>query len=687
MRIKNRISALVTAFMVAATASIPVMSPQVATAATNYVNYAEALQKSLYLYDANMCGTGVDENSGLEWRTDCHVGDATYNYNGKILDLSGGFHDAGDHVKFGLPEAYSLFTLGFNYYYFKDAFTQTGTDDHLQRITDYGADYFKRCTVYNGTEVEAFAYTVGNGGEDHSYWGSPEAQEASEGTREAFFATASNPGTDCVSLAAAALAINYLNFGNEEDLQVAKDLFAFADKNTKAVATMGNNEGVGGSFYKSTNWADDYSLAATVLNIATGDESYKAKAESIIDPKQNVTIFGEADNGYHYSEYPYAWDGVYHAVHALRNDLQYSYQMTWGNENYDFATTIDNVVKKYPTTTKGFTFISEWASARYNASLQLMGLIYDQETGSDKYGTWAQGQMDYIFGNNEFGKCLMVGYNDISSSHPHHRAASSPAYGDSVENETKGGGQLDQSHILYGALCGGPTDANGSYQDTATDYVANEVTLDYNAAFVGALAGLYLKYGQDDQPIDESTLLEIRDLSGGGGNEDVTPPVITENNETAAVIQTLEVNVGDYVNIKADELVTWTIDSEDMVDTIDNGGDMYLFFRPIIAGTIKVTATDRAGNETTIDIVAKAVETDPPTVALYGDVDGDESIGKMADVVLLAKFFNGSISLNSSALANANCDNTGNSAGKVDSSDLSALVGYLLGTVSSLPVS
>jgi hypothetical protein len=49
-------------------------------------------------------------------------------------------------------------------------------------------------------------------------------------------------------------------------------------------------------------------------------------------------------------------------------------------------------------------------------------------------------------------------------------------------------------HILYGALCGGPG-ADDSYNDDITDYTRNEVTDDYNAGFVGALAKMYSMYG------------------------------------------------------------------------------------------------------------------------------------------------------------------------------------------------
>lgn len=43
---------------------------------------------------------------------------------------------------------------------------------------------------------------------------------------------------------------------------------------------------------------------------------------------------------------------------------------------------------------------------------------------------------------------------------------------------------------LAGALVGGPADTDTSYTDVRSDYRANEVAVDYNAGFTGALAGL-----------------------------------------------------------------------------------------------------------------------------------------------------------------------------------------------------
>lgn len=47
--------------------------------------------------------------------------------------------------------------------------------------------------------------------------------------------------------------------------------------------------------------------------------------------------------------------------------------------------------------------------------------------------------------------------------------------------------------ILHGALVGGP-DINDHHVDDRGDYVANEVTIDYNAGFQSALARLHQLY-------------------------------------------------------------------------------------------------------------------------------------------------------------------------------------------------
>ena len=446
-------------------------------------NYAKLLQYSLYFYDANMCGDEVTEKSLHSWRNDCHTYDK-YNYvrsDGAVItvDLTGGFHDAGDHVKFGLPEAYAAFTLGMSYDTNKAAYVAAKQEEHLETITTHFADYLVNCAVLNpsGTSVEAFCVQVGNGGAgyDHGYWGAPENQP--QNNRTAYFTSSSAPHTDIVSLSAAALAMQYKNFGGEKYLETAKMLFDYAKNNSKSVGTTA------GDFYKSSNYEDDYCLAALLLYHITGDATYQTEYN-------NYKNYEAAMKPY----WPHSWDNVGPAVAYYSGDsskLSTLMGQTSGKDTYG-----------------GYVCMQKWGSARYNTSMQYAGLMYDKLTNTDTYRSWAEGQMKYLLGNNAAKQCFVVGYNDYGPRYPHHRAASGYDGGDK--------GTTAQKYVLLGALVGGQID-DGTYTDSASDYVCNEVAIDYNATLVAAAAALYEDYTADttNQYVDTNYHVDSTDSSGG----------------------------------------------------------------------------------------------------------------------------------------------------------------------------
>ncbi|GHU53677.1 hypothetical protein FACS1894132_06520 [Clostridia bacterium] len=481
----------------------PVDPPVVDT--SKYLDYATALQASLYLYDANYCGPLAGEYSALTWRDDCHTKDifditvdgVTY----KNVDLTGGFHDAGDHVKFGLPAAYSAFTLGLAYNQFPAAFDTTAQTYHLQSITEYFADYFKKSIIRdNSGKVVAFVYQVGTGGPDHDYWGAPEKQ-ANDSGRVAYISTSKNINADIIGGTIAALAINYINFGNKDDLKAAQDLYeylhSFYDVILADTSDDTDDLEVVSKVAEYSRWEDaanqnspwDYiSLAAITLKLATNSNSY----DDFNDPK------GIAPNK---SYFPANWDGVWPYYHVLA-----------GATNVIATNDLNacGVGKEYTTQ---YDFIQKWGSARLNANLQFTALMYDKATATDTYKEWARGQMDYLFGKNDDKQAFIVGYNfrnDVKYPlYPHHRASDggtkSPgswnenwydilpdgtwAKKDSITYVTKA-----QKNVLIGALVGGPEHASGAYADSLNNYVGNEVAIDYQAGFIGALAGLFLAY-------------------------------------------------------------------------------------------------------------------------------------------------------------------------------------------------
>ena len=445
-------------------------------AASIEYNYAKLLQESLYFYDANMCGTEVSKKSAFSWRGNCHTGDTKVKIKGKTVDVSGGFHDAGDHLKAGLPQGYTATMLGIEYMEFKEAFKDTKSTSHLKKITTHFAEYFERCTVLKSDgSVDFFVYQVSDGDEDHKKWEAPEKQND---VRKVYYTSKNNPATDEVSEAAAALAVQYINFKDSKALDYSKKLFAYAKGfKTKKVTKEGlYDSSTGGYLYDSQSWGDDYALAAALLYKATKEDSYKKEFDKIKESNQG---------GYNIYSW-LSWDNV----SALAD------YYGAGNANA-LKACADNMKQSED----GYSCLLAWGSARYNCNTQFLGLLYDKSAKKSTYKSWATKQMKYLMGNNKQKKCFIVGYNKRSAKYPHHRAAS---------NSNDAGNQVKNHYILLGALVGGPRDSSGSYTDSQSDYQCNEVALDYNAGLVGAAAALYLVHKKSSSA--SSSLMTSSDI-------------------------------------------------------------------------------------------------------------------------------------------------------------------------------
>lgn len=431
-------------------------------------DYARLLQYSLYFYDANMCGSQVGETSAYSWRDDCHT------YDGEV---SGGFHDAGDHVMFGLPQGFSASTLGWSYYEFQDSFDNLGLTDHYQEIMKEFCDFFVKSTKMSNGTVSQLYVQKGDGGTDHSKgWVPPEEQ--SQNNRGGLVWT-SDSGSNVAADYAAALAQYYLNFPNDSNsaqyLEYAKALYAYSTSKNK---TYSVNE------YSDDNYVDEQAWAAAWLYLATKEDSYKT------DCRNKLSSLSVPERGHFWGNptlgaavYTTCIDSTDTAIKSKVTD--YLNRKCQGN-NFVVVDSESGI----------------WGSIRHNALAQTVALIYDKHQDSPSYTEWAKGQMAYILGNNNVasnGKsstCFVTGFADNSPINLHHRAASNLHDNDNWTQWNSWNGeysQIEGSHIIVGALVGGNGD-NSSYKDNCKDHVGNEVALDYNAGLVAAAAGLYDVY-------------------------------------------------------------------------------------------------------------------------------------------------------------------------------------------------
>lgn len=509
-KLKKILTGIVSAAML--TSSLPsIAGTSVTASGTN--NYAEALELALYFYDANECGCDVDDNV-LTWRGNCHTYDAKASIDaavgldsqkskikelagGSTVDVSGGYHDAGDHVKFSLTMGFNAATLGWAYYDKPQAFKDTGTEAHLFDVLRNTTDYFMKTTYLDSSnQVIAYCYNVADSS-DHNFWQSPEVQNYE---RKTYWATSNNNNqTVCFEMVAAFAAT--ASALKNSDPAYAQECLKYADALYKFGTQNSGNETAGmGDMYGTTDSIDERAWAEAWL--------YAADSKN---PKPSYTPNNGAYNNTHYDYWLHTWDKVWGGYSGLM------YSIT-GDKNFakELKFEFDNQVSN---PSADYYCITNWGTSRYNCTLQKYAMTYAESQGNDStYLNYAKRQMDYILGNNPTGYSFLVGYGNKYPSHIHHRAAN-PGTGDPQDNTAA-------KYTLYGALIGGPKDANGTYSDNTNEYACSEMALDYNACFVLAISGLYSHFGGDTTTAKTiiNNASEIKSPYNFGGSEQ---PVVT----------------------------------------------------------------------------------------------------------------------------------------------------------------
>ncbi len=426
--------------------------------ATGEFNYAEALQDSMLFYEIQRSGKLPADNR-VSWRGDSDLTDGA----DVGLDLTGGYHDAGDEVKFGLPMAYSMTTLAWGGIVNQAGYTKSGQLTYLLRNLRWGDDYI----IKAHPSPHVFYAQVGTGQADHSFWGPAEVAPTA---RPAFAITEACPGSDVVGQSAAALAASSILFKSSDAtysatlLAQAKSLYEFADDYRGTYDTCIPDVT---SYYKSwSGYWDELVWGAIWLYKATGDQAYLTKAIAYFPnlgkmnqsttPKYNYTI---------------SWDdttyGSYILLAELTGDQQY---IDDAERNLDWLTT--GYAGTRPTYTAGGEVqVDTWGPARYAADAAFTALEFSNylkskatDTARQKtYHDFAVQQINYILGDNPNHESYVVGFTNSGTNtkwpqYPHHRTA----HGSWDQSMTD---PANTRHIAYGLLVGGPTSGTDAFTD------------------------------------------------------------------------------------------------------------------------------------------------------------------------------------------------------------------------------
>jgi len=463
-------------------------------------DYREAGWLTLRFFGAQRCGsTG---NWALKAHDPAKGGEVCHTRDGDTVghDLSGGWHDCGDHWKvcftqgfsaYTLLKAYEVFPSGFqDIYKQRYAYTDSMPPADGDNIPDVineakvATDYFIKAIPDENT----FYAECGDPNLDHLEWKTSAYQSlntpAKGGNPRPVVKLTDKGGASCAQFTAALALMARLcpSFGMQSYADsckaAAKRGYMYAKKNY-------NNFYSNGGFYAETDKGakgiDDMIVAATELYFLTKDDSYKNDAVTFVS--------GQWESMWAYS-WGKTWDAAYY------NLLKIDPAMT-NNTGKTILKMFEGglaggLSKKNGA---GLCFYQSWGSCRYAGGLAFaMMLLYDitktldPDTGV-KALALAQSQVDYCMGANEFNRAFIHGFGPNSWNKVHHRNLQgiddNPP--DAVKETTP------FKFKRSGALIGGPTAVN-TFNNSVVSYTCTESGCDYNAGISGALAGLISIY-------------------------------------------------------------------------------------------------------------------------------------------------------------------------------------------------
>ncbi|GAA0160079.1 hypothetical protein Leryth_005290 [Lithospermum erythrorhizon] len=460
-------------------------------------SYADALKLAMQFFDIQKSGKLVDNK--IPWRGDSALNDGSE----EKLDLSKGMYDAGDHMKFMFPLAYTATVLSWSILEYGDQMKAAGQLGSAQNSLKWITDFL----INAHPSANVLYIQVGDPKLDHKCWDRPEDMTAK---RPLTKVDTSSPGSDVAAETAAAMAAASLVFKSSDSsyssslLKHATDLFTFADKHR---ALYSESIPAVQSFYNSTGYGDELLWAAGWLYHATGDKSYY----------DYVT----GDNGEEFANWGsptwFSWDNKLAGAQVLLSRVSFFGSKDISNKDVlqkyrsSAEAVMCGLLPKSPTATSsrtdgGLIWISDWNALQHPVGSAFLAVLYSDYMLSSRtpkitcngrhfspsdLRNFAKSQADYVLGDNPLKTSFLVGYGDKYSQFVHHRGASIPA--DATTGCQDGFKWLESEdpnpNIAYGALIGGPF-LNETFIDSRNNSMQTEPSTYNSALIVGLLSGL-----------------------------------------------------------------------------------------------------------------------------------------------------------------------------------------------------
>ncbi|MBA0881254.1 hypothetical protein Goshw_028236 [Gossypium schwendimanii] len=433
-------------------------------------DYHDALRKSILFFEGQRSGK-LPPDQRVKWRRDSALRDGST----AGVDLTGGYYDAGDNVKFGFPMAFTTTLLAWSII---DFGRNMGPElKNAVKAVKWSTDYLLKATAKPGVVY----VQVGDAYSDHSCWERPEDMDT---LRTVYKIDNAHPGSDVAGETAAALAAASIVFRSRDPaysrllLNRAVRVFNFADKHRGAYSS--SLHAAVCPFYCDVNgYQDELLWAAAWLHKASRKRAYReyiVKNEVVLRAGDTINEFG--------------WDNKHAGINVL-----ISKEVLMGRADY-FESFKQNADGFICSILPGITHPQVQYSPAYSNYLSHANKAVpcgERSASPALLKQLAKRQVNYILGDNPLGMSYMVGYGSRFPQRIHHRGSSLPsvaAHPGRIGCKAGSRYYLSSSpnpNLLLGAVVGGPN-VSDAFPDSRPYFQESEPTTYINAPLVGLLA-------------------------------------------------------------------------------------------------------------------------------------------------------------------------------------------------------
>ena len=436
------------------------------------------------------CGCELKEQFAGKFTHDvCHNTMAQlWEDHGCELEVSGGWHDAGDYGRYVTAAACALAHLLYAYKLFPNAFDMTlnipesgsGVPDILSECR-YELEWLLKMQRDDGAVYHKLTTA------QHAPFIMPEEDKA----QLYVFAVSSMATADFAAICAAASGIyrKYDSSFADRLYSAAEKAYEWLDKNPDFVGFK-NPEGNNTGGYGEWTDRDNRFWASAEMFAVSGSEKYHDDVKKAMSEDISFTSLGYSSIG-GIGAMAYIFSGQ----ENCDNDISEKLKKHFIDEAQRLAEAADNCGYGVAMSENDYC----WGSTMNLMKQAMIFAVADTINGDNKYRKYAQAHLDSLLGVNALGYSYVSGTGEFCINYPHLRPAHADGIEECIPGMVSGGPNRwpcadDREVVMFAEN----TPPMKSFADDVRCYSLNEITIYWNSPAVFALAFIRKDFNNDE---------------------------------------------------------------------------------------------------------------------------------------------------------------------------------------------